>query len=74
MATFELTKGQKYRVLHKSESQRYTRESVLVLLDRDGNELIFDARPVAGTQKMPVSWVIGIWPSAEPIKINGRFQ
>ena len=72
MASFELTPGQRLRVLHRSETQKYTRESVMIFLEKIDNQLVFSARPVAGTQTLPVSWIIGVWPTSEPIKINGR--
>jgi hypothetical protein len=74
MAKIGLTVGQKYRIHHRSQSQKYTRVSVMVFLGttESDKQILFDARPVAGTQTMPREWVQGIWPTSEPISINER--
>lgn len=58
-----LIKGKKYRVTHRSEEQKKDRQSVMRFLGADGNDLIWSARPVAGTQAMPRSW----FKSADPV-------
>lgn len=58
-----LIEGRKYRVTHRSETQKKDRQSVMRFLEIQGNDIIWSARPVAGTQSMPVSW----FKSAEPV-------
>lgn len=55
-----LVPGKKYRITYKSEAQRNKREAVLQFLEEVEGELVLSARPVAGTQKMPRSWIIDI--------------
>lgn len=52
--------GKRYRVTHQSPTQHYARVSVMDYLGTAGiiDELSFSARPIAGTQKMPRSWII----------------
>ena len=45
--------GQRYQVRYRSGSQRRDRTAVMVYLGEDGDSLLFDARPAAGTQRMP---------------------
>ena len=52
--------NRKYRVIHRSETQRVDRASVLRYMAEDSEVYYFDARPVAGTQTMPKSWVKSI--------------
>lgn len=59
----DLIKGRKYRIKHKSETQKKVRESVMRYLDEDDGSYIWSARPVAGTQTMPKEWL----QSAEPV-------
>jgi len=67
-----LTTGRRYQVRYRSETQRRDRTAVLVYLGADGDALLFDARPAAGTQRMPRGWVRQIEPvSADtPAHIN----
>lgn len=51
-----LIEGKKYRVTHRSETQKKDRQSVMRFLGAEGSNLIWSARPVAGTQSMPRSW------------------
>jgi len=69
--------GKKYKIRHKSLTQRYARESVMVYLGQgmhvDQLEM-FSARPVAGTQSL---WKVDIqsWElvdDATPISLNRR--
>lgn len=54
-----LLAGQWYRVTHRSETQRLSRESVMQYLWLDaGGTLAFSARPVAGTQQLPLHWLV----------------
>lgn len=59
----ELIEGRKYRIKHRSETQKKDRESVMRFLGEEGSSYVWSARPVAGTQTMPKSWV----KSAEPV-------
>jgi hypothetical protein len=63
--------GVKYLVIHQSPSQRFARASVLKFLGQDTGEIMsFDARPVAGTQNLPRSWVKSIWSVSLDAKIS----
>lgn len=64
-ATADLVIGKMYVVVHRSGLQRRARLSVMRLLDITPSDLIFDARPVAGTQTMPRDWIIKVEPTAE---------
>lgn len=60
-----LVNGQKYRLTHRTPSQKRDRESVAVYLDEDNKSYVLSARPAAGTQEMPKEWVLGIEPVDE---------
>lgn len=51
-----LIEGKKYRVTHRSETQKKDRQSVMRFLGAEGNDLIWSARPAAGTQTMQRIW------------------
>jgi len=61
----ELVVGNRYRIWHKSPSERKVRYSIMDYLGREATEsykgrgpnLSFNARPVAGTQSMPPHWI-----------------
>lgn len=55
--TAGLVEGVKYRIEYRSETQIKPRQAVMVYLGRDGSDLLFSARPVAGTQHLPVVWL-----------------
>jgi len=57
-----LRPGQRYRVWYRGESQHLDRIAVMVFLGEDGDTLLFDARPVAGTQHLPRTWLRGSEP------------
>jgi hypothetical protein len=50
--------GKKYRIRYKTPLQKFEREAVMLYLEFSGTEHIFSARPVAGTQPVPESWLI----------------
>lgn len=60
--------GKRYTVFHKTPAMKRWRVSVMDYLGREANEshrgegpnYLFNARPVAGTQSMPPSWIIRI--------------
>jgi hypothetical protein len=54
--------GQRYQVRYRSGSQRRDRIAVMVYLGEDGESLLFDARPAAGTQRMPRPWLRAVEP------------
>jgi hypothetical protein len=56
--------GQRYLVRYRGETHRRDRTAVMVYLGEDGDRLVFDARPVAGTQFMPRAWVLAVEPVA----------
>lgn len=55
-----MSRGKKYKVVYKSDTQRFNREAVMVFLGEQGNDTSWSARPVAGTQTMPRHWIIGV--------------
>lgn len=67
-----MIEGRRYLVRYRSATQRYDRTAVMVYLGEEGDTLLFDARPVAGTQQMPRPWLRAVEPvSAEmPAHIN----
>jgi len=64
--TASMAPGERYRLRYRSETQRRDRTAVMVYLGEDGDQLLFDARPVVGTQRMPRVWILGI----EPVPVN----
>jgi hypothetical protein len=64
--TASMAPGGRYRLRYRSETQRRDRTAVMVYLGEDGDQLLFDARPAAGTQRMPRVWVLGV----EPVPAN----
>jgi hypothetical protein len=73
----DMVPNKRYRILHKSEAQRYSRMSVMTYLGRggaSGDELQFNARPVAGTQALPDEWIYAIEevPPDTPVTLNKR--
>jgi hypothetical protein len=70
----QLVPGGRYRVVHRSPTQRRDRVSVLDYLEEAGEELVFSARPVAGTQQMPKAWVREVTEVAKttPVSMNGK--
>lgn len=59
-ATTQLSVGKKYRLFYRNPMQRRPREAVMVYLSRQGTSTSWSARPVAGTQEMPDSWLISV--------------
>jgi hypothetical protein len=57
-----MAQGHRYRVRYRSASQGRDRTAVMVYLDEDGDWLLFDARPAAGTQRMPRAWIQAVEP------------
>jgi hypothetical protein len=56
--------GKRYKIYHQSEAQKVLRYSVMDYLGPDEtnqNNDNWNARPVAGTQSMPRSWISGIY-------------
>lgn len=57
----DLVVGRKYLIHHKSAAQRYVRQSIMTYLGlSDSGHLLWDARPAAGTQEMPTSWLTSV--------------
>lgn len=54
-----LEEGQRYRIVYMSGTQRFARVAVMDYLSFNAahDELVFSARPAAGTQDMPRSWI-----------------
>jgi hypothetical protein len=67
-----LEPGQRYLLRYRSQTQRRDRTAVMVYLGGDGDELLFDARPAAGTQRLPRAWARSVEPVAAdtPAHIN----
>jgi hypothetical protein len=53
----EVEIGTKYRIIHQAENQKYPRHSVLTFLGSNVADGSWDARPFAGTQSLPWSWI-----------------
>lgn len=49
--------GKRYALLYQAPQHKLPRTAVMTFLDLDGDRLVFDARPAAGTQQMPAAWV-----------------
>lgn len=68
--------GRKYAVIHRSHRQTYRRRSVMLLLGHEhlpaATILIFDTRPLGGTIRMPLEWIIDLRPvgPSVPISLN----
>lgn len=75
-AATPMATGQRYRVRYRSATQRRDRTAVMVYLGADGDHLLFDARPVAGTQRLPRTWVRAVEPvpADTPASINTVVQ
>lgn len=70
-----LTAGHRYKITHRAGNQQIARYSIMDYMGPDHDEpknLNFSARPLAGTQSMPKSWIISIRevPKTTPIAIN----
>lgn len=59
-ALTDMVPGKKYKVVYKGDLQRFNREAVMVYLGKDGTSTSWDARPAAGTQTMPTSWIVAV--------------
>jgi hypothetical protein len=57
-----MTQGHRYLVRYRSGTQRNDRTAVMVYLGDDAGTAVFDARPAAGTQRMPRAWIRAIEP------------
>lgn len=60
--------GKVYEIRWRGPSQRYDRRSVLRFIGTstmDESALVFDARPLAGTQVMLSEWILEILPAAD---------
>jgi hypothetical protein len=57
-----LEPGRRYLLRYRGETQRRDRTAVMVYLGEDGDRLLFDARPAAGTQRLPRTWVHSVEP------------
>ena len=70
--TASMAPGERYRLRYRSETQRRDRTAVMVYLGADGDEFLFDARPAAGTQRLPRVWVLGVEPvpASTPVYLN----
>jgi hypothetical protein len=72
--------GNRYKIYHMSGTERSMRTSVMDYLGRElreshhgeGSNYLFNARPVAGTQSMPPSWIKIVEPVSKdtPIVLN----
>jgi hypothetical protein len=64
--------GHRYLVRYRSATHRLDRTAVMVYLGVDADMLQFSARPVAGTQQLPRSWIRAVEPvpADTPAHIN----
>jgi hypothetical protein len=67
-----MTEGHRYLVRYRNGSQRNDRTAVMIYLGDDADTALFDARPAAGTQRMPRAWIRTIEPvpADTPAHIN----
>lgn len=75
-ASFNFEPGKRYRIVHQSSTQRFPRVSVMIYLGTSGaiDLLGFSARPVAGTQQLPRTWIKQVEevPDSTPASLNRR--
>lgn len=64
----DLTKGAWYRIVWQSPNHKYPHEAKMIYLGLryDFNSLVFSARPVAGTQMLPIAWILKMEPCKAP--------
>lgn len=74
-----LQRGKRYRIIHRAPGQGFDRESIMDYLGPgqtrfNDHELEFSARPVAGTQAFPKTWILSAEevPASTPITLNRR--
>jgi hypothetical protein len=60
--TQSIVVGGRYLVRYRGATQRLERTAVIVYLGEEGDTLLFSARPVAGTQRLPRSWIRAVEP------------
>jgi hypothetical protein len=53
----DLVTGQKYRITYKAPNWKYARTAVMTYLGPGSSDGCWNARPFAGTQDLPDSWV-----------------
>jgi hypothetical protein len=80
MKPLDMIVGKRYKIYHLSETQRVLHYSVMDYLGREQNEsyvgqgpnYLFNARPEAGTQSMPPSWIqrVNEVPKNSPVVLN----
>jgi hypothetical protein len=52
-----LIAGGRYHLRYRAPNQRRSRTAVMDFVAVEGANLVFNARPVAGTQSIPAAWV-----------------
>jgi hypothetical protein len=61
-----------YKIRHRQQGQQYDRKSVMQYLGLEEHAVntvhLFNARPTAGTQTMPDSWIISVEEVPKPDK------
>lgn len=55
-----VTPGQKYKVTYRTGQQKLSREAVMVFISGDETSSVWSARPVAGTQILPIASVLDL--------------
>jgi hypothetical protein len=67
-----LIAGTRYHVRYRAPNQRRSRTAVMDFVAVDRANLVFSARPVAGTQSIPGAWVRSVKavPIDTPVHIN----
>ncbi len=60
--------GQMYRIVFVT-GQMYSREAVFKYLGEDDDDLLFSARPRAGTQRVSKSTIQELWETTRPVML-----
>lgn len=68
----KMQNGRTYRVVYKNPSDRLPREMIGNFMGSDEPpriDLYFDLRPIAGTTRVPIEWVLEVWESDREMQI-----
>lgn len=68
--------GSMVEIIHKSETQRYRRRTIGMLLGADEREITLSLRPEFGTTNIPVEWVWKVTkvPDDAEVIVNERVE
>lgn len=67
MSELELKQFHVYKVVYRTTHAKRNRIAQMQFIGEDGDALLFNARPVAGTQRLPREWIqsaeeVTTWP------------